>query len=420
MTTATTPNARAATAARLKGLKCRECGTVVPIAPVYVCEECYGPLEVIYDYDEIRRQLTREKIEKGPRSIWRYMPLLPVSEDCIVTLHEGCTPLVPAPRLGKELGLTNLWIKNDAVNPTYSFKDRVVACAVSRAKEFGFDTVSCASTGNLGCSVAAFGGISGMRPIIFIPADLEPSKIVGISSYSPTLIAVEGNYDEVNRLCAEISATKNWAFVNINLRPFYSEGSKTLGYEVAEQLGWRAPDHVVLPIASGSLLCKVYKALHELETLGLIGKVNTRVSGAQATGCAPVASAFLEKRDEIVPVRPQTIAKSLAIGNPADGTYALDIIRKTGGGAAMITDEEIVVAMKLLARTEGIFTETAGGVTIGTVAKLAKQGVIGRDELVVAYITGNGYKTVEAIIPTLPKPIVIKPTLKEVERALGV
>ncbi len=417
--TPATANPRAATAARLKGLKCRECGAVVPIGPVYVCEECYGPLEVIYDYDEIRRQMTRETISKGPRSIWRYLPLLPVSEDCIVTLHEGYTPLVPAPRLGKELGLNNLWIKNDAVNPTYSFKDRVVACAVSRAKEFGFDTVSCASTGNLGCSVAAFGGISGMKPVVFVPWDLEPSKIVGIGSYSPTLIAVEGTYDDVNRLCAEISATKKWAFVNINLRPFYSEGSKTLAYEVAEQLGWRAPDHVVVPIASGSLLCKIYKGLHEFETLGLIGEVKTRVSGAQGAGCSPVATAFAQGKDEIVPVKPNTIAKSLAIGNPADGPYALDIIRKTGGSAAGISDEDIVAAMKLLARTEGIFTETAGGATIGALTKLAREGKIGKDELTVAYITGNGYKTVEAIIPTLPKPPVIKPTVRDVEAVLG-
>jgi len=404
---------------RLKGLRCRECGTITEIGPKYVCEDCFGPLEVVYDYDVIRRQLTREKIAAGPRSIWRYLPLLPVSEDCIVTLHEGMTPLVPAPRLGKELGLRNLWIKNDAVNPTYSFKDRVVACAVSRAKEFGFDTVSCASTGNLGCSVAAFGAISGMRPVVFIPADLEPSKITGIGAYGPTLIAVEGNYDDVNRLCAEISATKKWAFVNINLRPFYSEGSKTLGFEVAEQLGWRAPDHVVVPIASGSLLCKIHKGLHELETLGLIGPVKTRVSGAQATGCSPVATAFAAGTDEIVPVRPNTIAKSLAIGNPADGPYALDIIRKTGGAAGAVTDDEVVEAMKLLARTEGIFTETAGGVTIGVLKKLALAGKIGPDELTVAYITGNRYKTQESLVPTLPKPVVIRPTVKEVERVLG-
>ncbi|NUN51001.1 MAG: threonine synthase [Candidatus Brocadiae bacterium] len=404
---------------RIQGLRCRECGTNTPLGAKYVCEECYGPLEVVYDYDVIRRMMTRETVEKGPRSIWRYLPLLPVSESCIVTLQEGCTPLVAAPRLGKELGLRNLWIKNDAVNPTYSFKDRVVACAVSRAKEFGFETISCASTGNLGCSVAAFGGVGGMRAVVFIPADLEPSKITGIGAYGPTLIAIDGNYDDVNRLCAEISATRPWAFVNINLRPFYSEGSKTLGFEVAEQLGWRAPDHVVVPIASGSLLCKVKKGLQELETLGLIGPVNTRFSGAQAVGCAPVASAFLENRDEIRPVRPETIAKSLAIGNPADGPYALDIIRKTGGGAAAVTDEEVIRGMKLLARTEGIFTETAGGVTVATVAALARSGKIGPDELTVAYITGNGYKTQEAIIPTLAKPPVIRASVAEVDRVLS-
>jgi threonine synthase len=404
---------------RLKGLKCRECGAVTAIGPVYVCGECFGPLEVVYDYEVIRGRLTRERIERGPRSIWRYLDLLPVSEDCVVTLHEGFTPLVAAPRLGKELGLRNLFIKNDAVNPTYSFKDRVVACAVSRAKEFGFDTVSCASTGNLGCAVAAFGGVAGMRPVVFIPHDLEPSKIAGIGAYGPTLIGVEGTYDDVNRLCAEISSTKPWAFVNINLRPFYSEGSKTLGFEVAEQLGWRAPDHVVVPIASGSLLCKIHKGLHELETLGLIGPVKTRVSGAQGDGCAPVASAFLEGRDEIRPVKPNTIAKSLAIGNPADGPYALDVIRKTGGAAAAVSDDEIVAAIRLLARTEGIFTETAGGVTIGALAKLAREGKVGRDETVVAYVTGNGYKTQEAVVPSLPRPAVVAPTVRAVERALG-
>ena len=404
---------------RLKGLKCRECGTITSIGPKYVCEDCFGPLEVVYDYDAIRSRISRAKIAAGPHSIWRYLDLLPVSEDCIVTLHEGMTPLVAAPRLGKEIGLRNLFIKNDSVNPTFSFKDRVVACAVSRAKEFGFDTVSCASTGNLGGSVAAFGAVSGMRPVVFIPADLEPSKIVGIGAYGPTLIAVDGSYDDVNRLCAEISATKNWAFVNINLRPFYSEGSKTLGYEVAEQLGWRAPDHVVVPIASGSLLCKIHKGLHEFETLGLIGPVKTRISGAQGSGCSPVATAFAAGRDEIVPVRPATIAKSLAIGNPADGIYALDIIRKTGGAADSATDPEIIDAMKLLARTEGIFTETAGGVTISVLRKLAAQGKIGRDEVTVAYITGNGYKTQEAVAPTLTQPPVIRPTVKEVERILG-
>ncbi|MBI2923354.1 MAG: threonine synthase [Planctomycetes bacterium] len=404
---------------RLNGLKCRECGTITTIGPKYVCEDCFGPLEVVYDYDAIRSRISREKIAAGPHSIWRYLDLLPVSEDCIVTLHEGMTPLVAAPRLGKEIGLRNLFIKNDSVNPTFSFKDRVVACAVSRAKEFGFDTVSCASTGNLGGSVAAFGAVSGMRPVVFVPADLEPSKIVGIGAYGPTLIAVDGSYDDVNRLCAEISATKKWAFVNINLRPFYSEGSKTLGYEVAEQLGWRAPDHVVVPIASGSLLCKIHKGLHEFETLGLIGPVKTRISGAQGSGCSPVATAFAAGRDEIVPVRPATIAKSLAIGNPADGIYALDIIRKTGGAADSATDPEIIDAMKLLARTEGIFTETAGGVTVSVLRKLATRGKIGRDEVTVAYITGNGYKTQEAVAPTLPQPPVIRPTVKEVERVLG-
>ncbi|MFN7972326.1 MAG: threonine synthase [Acidobacteriota bacterium] len=403
----------------VSGLKCRECGTIVPIGPRYVCEECFGPLEVVYDYEAIGRACSRESIAAGPRSIWRYAPLLPVSPAHVVTLQEGLTPLVPAPRLAKAIGLRELYVKNDACNPTYSFKDRVVSVAVSRAKEFGFSTVACASTGNLGGSVAAFGAVSGLRPVVFIPSDLEPSKITGIGAYGPTLVGVEGTYDDVNRLCSEISAIReDWAFVNVNVRPFYSEGSKTLGYEVAEQLGWRAPDHVVVPIASGSLLCKIHKGLHELAMLGLIPTPRTRVSGAQAEGSAPVANAFRAGAKEIKPVKPSTIAKSLAIGNPADGVYALDVIGKTGGTCESVTDEEVIDAIKLLARTEGIFTETAGGVTIGVLKKLAESGRIDRDELTVAYVTGNGYKTQEWIVPSLPRPVVIKPTLRDFERIL--
>lgn len=402
----------------ITGLRCRECGSGVPLGAVYVCEECFGPLEVAYDYDTIRGRVTRESIAAGPRSIWRYRDLLPLPEGEPVTLHEGLTPLVRAERLGRAIGLDRLYVKNDAVNPTYSFKDRVVSVAVSQARQLGFDTISCASTGNLAASVAAYGNVAGLRPVIFIPADLEPSKVTGISSYGATVVGVHGNYDDVNRLCAEISASRGWAFVNINLRPFYSEGSKTLAFEVAEQLGWKAPDHVVAPIASGSLLCKLAKGFKELHQVGLIDAPAARFSGAQAAGCSPVATAFATGAADIVPVKPDTIAKSLAIGNPADGLYALDVIRSTGGACATVTDAEVLDAIKLLARTEGIFTETAGGVTIGVLRKLAASGVIRRDELTVAYVTGNGYKTQESVLPTLPKPILIRPSLADFESAL--
>lgn len=404
---------------RVKGLKCRECGSAVPSGPVYVCEECFGPLEVSYDYDAISRVCSRESIAAGPRSIWRYGALLPAPPSSVVSLSEGFTPLHRAERLGAALGLRRLYVKNDAVNPTYSFKDRVVSVAVSCAKAFGFDTLSCASTGNLAGAVAAFGAVAGLRPVIFIPADLEPSKVTGIGAYGATVIRVEGSYDDVNRLCAEISAREHWAFVNVNLRPYYAEGSKTLGFEVAEQLGWRAPDHVVAPIASGSLLCKIGKGLAELATIGLIDEHPTRFSGAQGEGCAPVATAFAEGSAEIRPVKPRTLAKSLAIGNPADGLYALEAIRRSGGGCAAVPDEEIVAGMQLLARTEGIFAETAGGVTIAALARLARERRIDPDELVVAYVTGNGYKTQESLVPSLPSPILIRASLGEFEAIRG-
>ena len=402
-------------ASRLSGLRCRECGTTVALGPHYVCEECFGPLEVAYDYDEIRARVSRSAIEAGPRSIWRYRDLLPIEGDGVVSLGEGCTPLVAAPRLGRELGLDRLYVKNDAVNPTYSFKDRVVSVAVSKARQLGFEAIACASTGNLAGSVAAYGAVSGLRPVIFVPADLEPSKLAGIAAYGPTLVEVDGSYDEVNRLCSEISTTRPWGFLNINLRPFYSEGSKTLAFEVVEQLGWRAPDHIVAPIASGSLLCKLDKGLTELVRVGLVATRETRISGAQPAGCAPVATAFEAGDDRIRPVKARTIAKSLAIGDPADGHDALAVIRKTGGACAAVGDDEIVEGMGLLARTEGIFTETAGGVTIAVLAKLARAGVVRRDELTVVYVTGNGYKTGEALASSLPRRTAIAPRLSAFE-----
>jgi threonine synthase len=416
---ATPTNGHSPRQSRLKGLKCRECGSLYPITPSHVCEMCFGPLEVQYDYDVIAGLISREKIEKGPRSIWRYQDLLPVEGTPQVDLQAGWTPLVKANNLGKKLGIKNLYIKNDTANPTWSFKDRVVSTALSRAVEFGFDTAACASTGNLANSVAAHAAHAGMKCYVFIPADLELGKVLGSLIYNPNLMAVKGNYDEVNRLCAEVADRTNWAFVNVNVRPFYSEGSKTLAYEVAEQLGWQAPDHVVIPIASGSMLTKIHKGFNEFMDLGLIERKPFRVSGAQATGCSPVAQAFAEGHDFVKPVKPNTIAKSLAIGNPADGPYALDTMRSTGGNADMVTDEEVIEGIKLLAETEGIFTETAGGVTISVLKKLVEAGKISPDETTVAYITGMGPKTLEAIADHVGKPLQISPNLASFEEALG-
>src|SRR5581483_8299605 len=352
---------------RLVGLRCRECGRRFPIEPVHVCDFCFGPLEVEYDYEVLRRTVTRESIARGPLSIWRYRDLLPVESLADTGWRVGYTPLQPAPNLGRALGLKDLWIKNDSVNPTFSFKDRVVAVASAKAREFGFDTFACASTGNLASAVAAAGVRVGLKTYVFLPWDTEPSKILNALVYGANVIAVKGTYDDVNRLCSEIADQCHWAFCNINVRPYYSEGSKTLAFETAEQLGWEAPDHVVVPIASGSLLTKIRKGFDELHTVGLLtDKPAVRVSGAQATGCSPVAAAFEAGIDTITPVRPSTIAKSLAIGNPADGYYALDAVRETGGGLAAVTDDEIVDGMRLLARTEGIFGETAAGVTIAS------------------------------------------------------
>lgn len=382
----------------VKGLKCRECGQRYPVEPKYVCEFCFGPLEVDYDYQGLRESVTREKIAAGPPTLWRYRDLLPVDgENNIVDLGSGYTPLLRAENLGQVLGLKHLYVKNDSVNPTFSFKDRVVTVAVTRAIEFGFDTLACASTGNLAASVAAHAAKADMACYIFIPADLEKGKVVNTAVYGPNLVAVKGNYDDVNRLSTEVADRYGWAFVNINIRPFYAEGSKTLGFETAEQLGWEVPDHVVVPIAGGSVITKIHKAFMELKTLGLVEKAECKVSGAQAAGCAPVTTAFKEGASVIRPVKPNTIAKSLAIGNPADGYYALDTMRGTGGYGEDVTDAEIVEGIKLLAATEGIFTETAGGVAVAVLKKLAESGRIKRDERTVLYITGNGLKTLEAV-----------------------
>lgn len=397
---------------KMRGLKCRECGALYPLEPIHVCELCFGPLEVDYDYDCLRAFVSRERIASGPPNLWRYKDLLPVTGETPVNSGAGFTPLLRADRLGERLGLRNLFIKNDTVNPTWSFKDRVVSIAITKAIEFGFDTVACASTGNLGNAVAAHAARTGLRCFIFIPADLELGKIVGSLVYNPTLVAVKGNYDEVNRLCAEISSTMPWGFVNINLRPYYAEGSKTLGFEVVEQLGWQAPDHIIVPMASGSLLTKVWKALKELKRLGLIDDLPTKIHGAQAEGCSPIVRAFKENAEFVRPVKPNTLAKSLAIGNPADGIYALQVMRESGGVAEAVTDDEMVEGIKLLAETEGIFTETSGGVTIAVLKKLVEQGVIGSDETVVALITGCGLKTQEVLMGKVAEPIVIEPSLR--------
>jgi len=399
-------------------LRCRECGATYPADPIYVCERCFGPLEVVYDYDLLADQPLRRRFETGPPSIWRYEPLLPVDRIPEIDLQPGWSPLLPARRLGWELGLRQLYIKNDSVNPTWSFKDRVVGVAVAAARHFGFDVVACASTGNLAHAVAAHSARAGLRACVFIPRGLERGKVVACAAYGPTIVEVDGTYDEVNRLCAEIAEEHRWAFVNVNLRPYYSEGGKTLGFEVAEQLGWRAPDHVLVPIASGSLLVKIHKGLQELQRTGVIPEGHTRVHGAQAAGCGPVALAFAEGREEVSPVRPQTIARSLAIGAPADGRYVLRIARATGGAVCAVSDEEIVDGIRLLAATEGIFTETAGGVTIGVLRALAARGAFGPDDVVVAYITGIGLKTLEAVEEHLAPPIRIAPTLRDFERAV--
>jgi threonine synthase len=408
---------------RLKGLKCRECGRSYPSSPIHVCEFCFGPLEVDYDYEVIASQISRAKIEAGPPSIWRYAPLLPLNipeGETPVGQAVGFTPLLRARNLAEELGVKELWVKNDSVcHPTWSFKDRVVAVAIGKAKEFGFDTVACASTGNLANSVAAHSAEARLKSYIFIPADLERGKIITTLIYAPTLVAVEGTYDEVNRLCAEVGDKYRWAFVNINIRPYYAEGSKTYGYEIAEQLGWRAPAHVVVPCAGGSLITKIAKAFKELRLLKLIPEGRTKMYAAQALGCGPIVTMIKKDTDVLVPVRPNTIAKSLAIGNPADGYYAYRAAKDSGGYGEHAEDEEIIEGMQLLARTEGIFTETAGGVTVAAAKKLIEAGRIPRDEPIVICITGNGLKTPDVFYDRLSVDVTIRPSLQVFDQALA-
>ena len=397
------------------GLRCRECGQDYPVAPIHVCELCFGPLEVRYDYALIRRSLSRQTIAARPASLWRYQELLPLSRPPTIGLHSGCTPLVKADRLAAVLGVNELYVKDDSVNhPTFSYKDRVVSVAMSQALEFGFETVSCASTGNLANSVSAHAARAGLRCWIFIPADLEQGKVMGSTIYGPRAIAIHGNYDDVNRLCSEIADKYGWAFVNINIRPYYTEGAKTYGFEIAEQLGWRLPQHVVVPTAGGTILPKVAQAFEELQTVGLIEDgPRPKIYTAQAAGSAPVVAALHKGTDLVDPVKPNTIAKSIAIGNPADGYYVLQAVRESGGWGEAATDEEIVAGIQLLARTEGIFTEPAGGTTVAVTKKLIEQGRIPRDESVVICITGNGYKTIEAVAGRSAEPQTINARLAE-------
>lgn len=398
----------------VKGLKCRECGKGYPKEALHVCELCFGPLEVDYNYDKIKKDITREVIAKRPPNMWRYRELLPIDGEPAVGFDVGFTPLVRAKNLEKALGVKELYIKNDAVNhPTLSFKDRVVAVAISKAKEFGFKIVACASTGNLANSVAAHAAACGMESYVFIPHDLEQTKIMGTLVYGTNVIAIRGNYDEVNRLCSEIAGKYGWAFVNINIRPYYAEGSKAYGYEIVEQLGWRTPRHIIVPMAGGSLITKVWKAFQEFHKIGLLDKVDAKVYGAQATGCAPITTAVKEGSELIRPVKPKTIAKSLAIGNPADGYYSAKVMRESNGWGEDVSDEEIIDAMKLLAETEGIFAETAGGVTLGVTKKLIEQGRIPRDESIVVSVTGNGLKTQEALQDKIGAPRIINARLSD-------
>jgi threonine synthase len=404
----------------VSGLHCRECGKSYDKAAIHVCEDCFGPLEVAYDYAAIGKTLTREAIARRAPNMWRYAELLPLDGPPTVGAQVGFTPLVRADRLARELGLREVWVKNDAVSyPTLSFKDRVVAVALSKARELGFEIVGCASTGNLANSVAANAAAGGLKAYIFIPHDLEPSKVLGTQVYGATVVAIRGTYDDVNRLCSEIAGKYRWGFANVNLRPFYAEGSKSYLYEIVEQLGWKTPRHIVAPMAGGSLITKLRKGLLEFDKLGLLedgAGAAVKIHGAQAAGCAPIVEAARAGRDVIRPVKqPRTIAKSLAIGNPADGYYAVRAMADSGGSAAAPEDDEIVDAMLLLARTEGIFTETAGGVTLAATRRLIAEGRIERDEPVVVCITGQGLKTTDPLVPRLAPPPVIGARLAELD-----
>jgi threonine synthase len=406
-------------------LQCKECKAEYPLEALYVCDQCFGPLEAAYDHSRLGGDVgeLRRRIQGGPQNIWRYADFLPLAGGppgpsgrlaSRVGLPAGCTPLIRADRLAARLGLREVWVKNDAANPTHSFKDRVVSVAVARARELGFQTIACASTGNLANSVAAHGAALGLESYVFIPANLEEQKVLATGVYGTNLVGVEGSYDDVNRLCTELCAERDWAFVNINLRPYYAEGSKTLAFEIAEQLGWELPDRCIVPIASGSLFTKIARGFEEWSELGLLDDRAPRMSGAQAIGCSPVASAFADGRDVCKPVKPDTIAKSLAIGNPADGPYALDLARRTGGSIDAVSDDEIRAGIKLLAETTGVFTETPGGVTRATLAKLAARGEIDPEERVVLVITGEGLKTLDAVRGTF-QARTIEPTVDSFE-----
>lgn len=397
-------------------LRCRECGKTYGVQPLSYCHECFASLEVAFDLEYARTRFTHETIAAGPLNMWRYRALLPVADDYVPQTPVGLTPLVQAPRLAGHIGACNLYLKNDAIcMPTLSFKDRVVAVALANAQRFGFDTVGCSSTGNLANAVAAHAARLGLKTYILVPSDLEPAKILNTQVYGATLVRVDGNYDHVNRLCTQIAERYNWGFVNVNLRPYYAEGSKTVGFEMAEQLGWRLPDNVVVPMAGGSLITKIRKAFDELIALGLVENKSVRFFGAQPTGCSPISTAVKKGTDQIEPQRPNTIARSLAIGNPADGLYAARAIRNSGGWAEDVSDVEIVSAIQELAETEGIFTETAGGVTTAVTARLYAHGRIQPDELTVACITGNGLKTTDVLTGAYDQSRAIRPRLSDFE-----
>jgi len=403
----------------MRALKCRECGREYPLTANHVCEFDFGPLEVAYDYERIKHGLSRANIQSRPQTMWRYRELLPVGGEPTVGTQVGFTPLVKADRLARRLGIRELWIKNDTVNyPTLSFKDRVVSVALSRARELGFSTVACASTGNLANSVAANAAAAGLKAYVFIPADLEQGKVINSLVYGAEVIGIRGHYDEVNRLCAEIAGKYGWAFVNVNMRPYYSEGSKSMGFEIVEQLGWRIPRHTVICMASGSLLTKIHKSYQEFIKLGLASQTEYLIHGAQATGCSPISTAQKAGLDFFKPVKPNTIAKSLAIGTPADGFYALKVMRETGGAAEDVTDDEIREGIKLLAECEGIFAETAGGVTVGVAKKLIAAGKIPADDSAVLCVTGNGLKTLDAVAGHVGQTRDIRPSLREFEALL--
>ena len=400
----------------MKALKCRECGREYPLTATHVCEFDFGPLEVAYDYERIKKSMTRAAIQSRPKNMWRFRELLPVAGEPTVGVEVGGTPLLKADRLARRLGIRELWVKNDAVNyPTLSFKDRVVSVALSRARELGFTTVACASTGNLANSVAANAAAAGMKACVFIPSDLEHSKVVNSWIYGAEVIGIKGHYDEVNRLCAEIAGKYPWAFVNVNMRPYYAEGSKSLGLEIVEQSGWRIPPHTVIPMASGSLLTKVHKSYGEAIKLGLAPETKYKIHGAQATGCSPISTAHKAGMEFFKPVKPDTIAKSLAIGTPADGFYALRVMKDTGGAAEDVSDDQIREGIRWLAECEGIFAETAGGVTVGVAKKLIASGAIPADESAVLCVTGNGLKTIDAVAGHACFTREIRPSLHEFE-----